>query len=248
MTQPSDRRLDPKRELSRRKLLKVLALAPSAAVLPQWALAQSAAAGLITPEVCLVQPELTEGPFYVDPGLIRRDITEGRLGQPLRMRLQVVTAACAPVADARVDVWHCDAEGVYSGVEGDQGTFLRGTQRTGADGVAEFDSIFPGWYPGRVTHVHYKVFLTDRVVLTGQMFFADATVEAVHRGHAAYAAKGAQGTSLARDRIALSAGERAVAVVAPGAGEGPLVASLVVGIDPAAETGSGMMGWLFGRG
>ena len=162
-----------------------------------------------------------------------------------------------PVADARVDVWHCDAEGIYSGVEGDQGTFLRGTQRTGADRVTGFDSIFPGWYPGRVTHVHYKVFLTDRVVLTGQMFFADATVEAVHRGHA-YVAKGALGTSLAPDRIApdriaLSAGERAVAVVAPGAGEGPLVASLVVGIDPAAETGSGMtgsgmMGWLFGRG
>ncbi len=107
------------------------------------------------------------------------------------LRLQVVTADCAPIAGARVDVWHCDAAGVYSGVQGDTGTFLRGSQDTGGDGVATFRTVFPGWYPGRVVHVHYKVFLPGgREVLTSQVFFDDAFAGEVHADHPAYEARG----------------------------------------------------------
>ena len=202
-------------------------------------------AGLISGDVCLVQPETTEGPYYIDTGLVRADITEGRAGLPLRLRLQVVTADCTAIAGARVDVWHCDAAGVYAGVDGDTGTFLRGSQMTGADGVVTFSTIFPGWYSGRVVHVHYKVFLPGGAeVLTSQVFFDDDAATAVHTGHAAYMARGVQDRSLGADRIAQAAGRGAVAQVTLG---DMAEAALVVGVDSAGPSG-GLWQRLFGRG
>ena len=97
--------------LDRRTLLKALTLAPIAAALPAALRAQVARAGLISTDVCMLSAEVTEGPFYIDPKLLRADITEGLPGLPMQLRLQVVTADCAPVQGARVDVWHCDARG-----------------------------------------------------------------------------------------------------------------------------------------
>ena len=69
---------------------------------------------------CVLMPELTEGPYYLDLDLARRDITEGRNGVPFELAVTVVDAgSCEPIEGAAVDVWHCDAEGAYSGVEGD---------------------------------------------------------------------------------------------------------------------------------
>jgi protocatechuate 3,4-dioxygenase beta subunit len=231
----------------RRSLLRALALAPAAITLPAALRAEVRAAGLVSGDVCLVQPETTEGPFYLEPALERADITEGRPGLPMLLRLQVVTADCARIAGARVDIWHCDAGGVYSGVQGDGGAFLRGTQVTDADGVAQFRTIFPGWYPGRVVHVHYKVFLPGgREVLTSQVFFDDAFAAEVHADHPAYAARGPQDTTLRADRIARSAGKGAVAQVAFEAAAGEAVAALVVGVDAVGR--SGLLDRLFGRG
>lgn len=102
---------------ARRALLKALASMPVllGGVLPAWAAKTAPRARLISSKVCVVMPETTEGPFYVDPDLVRADITEGKAGVPVELLLQVVTADCEPVKDARVDVWHCDAEGNYSG-------------------------------------------------------------------------------------------------------------------------------------
>jgi protocatechuate 3,4-dioxygenase beta subunit len=100
---------------------------------------------------CVLMPELTEGPYYLDLDLVRSDITEGRPGLPLDLRVNVVDAgSCEPIEGAAVDVWHCDAEGIYSGVDGAEGeTFCRGVQLTDAGGTAEFLTVFPGWYTGR---------------------------------------------------------------------------------------------------
>ena len=99
---------------------------------------------------------MVEGPFYFDPKLVRSDITEGKQGAPLSLTLQILEANdCAPVPDTRVDVWHTDALGLYSGYEQQQTgssegeTFLRGTRLTGGDGEVRFTTIYPGWYPGR---------------------------------------------------------------------------------------------------
>src|SRR5918998_5648209 len=95
---------------------------------------------------CALTAEQTEGPFYFDVDEIRSDIREDREGAELRLGIRVRSEACEPVPDAVVDLWHCDAEGSYS-TEPD--TWLRGAQVTDSDGVAEFTTIYPGWYPGR---------------------------------------------------------------------------------------------------
>jgi protocatechuate 3,4-dioxygenase beta subunit len=120
---------------------------------------------------CSLTPEQTEGPFYFDANKIRSDIREGHEGATLRLALQVRTAGdCKPLRDAVVDIWHCDAMGDYS-AEGQ--TFCRGAQATNSDGIAEFKTVYPGWYQGRTVHIHAKVHMDNETVLTTQLTFDD---------------------------------------------------------------------------
>lgn len=197
--------------------------------------AQARDAGLVSPNVCMIMPETTEGPYYFDPELVRRDITENRPGRPLELTIQVVDAACRPIKDARVDVWHCDAEGNYSGYRANQGgdtrgeTFLRGTQMSDALGQVHFDTIYPGWYPGRTIHIHYKVFLDQVTVLTSQIFFADDVSNRLIENTPPYNGRGRlPDTSNSRDFIARRMGDGGYAqVTETGAA---LTAALVVGV------------------
>jgi protocatechuate 3,4-dioxygenase beta subunit len=238
-------------KIDRRKLLKILAAAPAAATGFSWALAAAAKStaagagvGLITGNVCMLTPEVTEGPYYLNPGLVRADIREDRPGIPMKLRLQVVTQDCQPVEGARVDIWHCDAQGNYSGYSS-QGsdarldtsgkTFLRGTQMTDSVGIATFQTIYPGWYASRTVHIHFKVFLDKTQVLTGQIFFPDALSQYIFENAPAYG-----GRSGKRDMVNINDG------IAQQAGEGSYAAvreqtrgydaALVVGIDPKARS------------
>lgn len=133
--------------------------------------------------MCVLTPEGTEGPFYLDTDLVRSELSEGRPGVSLRLSTRVLDAAtCAPVPDAVVDVWHADATGIYSGVarEGTEGEhFLRGIQLTDEDGTVEFDTLYPGWYDRRTPHIHVKVHIDGDVVYTGQLYFAQELNDAV---------------------------------------------------------------------
>ncbi len=143
---------------------------------------------------CVVRPEQTEGPYYVDTGLNRSDIREEREGVPLELTFNVSRvvegdiSACGPLAGAVVDIWHCDALGVYSGVEDNAAgdfdtrgeTFLRGYQVTDENGTARFTTIYPGWYPGRAVHIHLKVHVGTSEAYTGQLFFDDAVTLAIY--------------------------------------------------------------------
>lgn len=139
-------------------------------------------------------PEQEEGPFYVALEKIRKDVRLGRPGVPLHLRIRVVTTAGKPVTGAACDIWHCDARGVYSDEPSEQTvgqTWLRGVQLTGADGMAEFLTIYPGHYAGRTTHIHVKVHVGGKTVgrgyrgghvsHTGQLLFDDATTTEVYR-------------------------------------------------------------------
>jgi protocatechuate 3,4-dioxygenase beta subunit len=134
---------------------------------------------------CTLTPEVTEGPYYLDLDKVRRDITEGKHGLRLDLRIKVVDAStCKAFEDAVVEIWHCDATGTYSGFsqEGTAGrTYLRGTQLTDAKGVAQFRTIYPGWYQGRAIHIHMKVHVGGHVVHTGQLFFNDSVSDRVVR-------------------------------------------------------------------
>jgi len=175
--------------LSRRSLLRLAGLAAAAvgadALKGGWLTDEAAAgpaavaSGAIS---CVLAPEQTEGPYYVANEQVRRNITEGRPGRPLTLRLAVVDAStCRPIKSAAVDVWHCDALGNYSGVDGDDGTFMRGVQRTNARGIATFRTVYPGWYQGRTVHIHVKVHVRGNVVHTGQLYFPDRVTDAVYR-------------------------------------------------------------------
>ncbi|MEA2418251.1 MAG: hypothetical protein QOE60_457 [Thermoleophilaceae bacterium] len=133
---------------------------------------------------CTLFPEATEGPFYLDLDEVRRDVTEGRPGLRLDLRIKVVNAStCKPMERAAVEIWHADAGGTYSGFsqEGTAGkTYLRGVQVTGPHGVAQFGTIYPGWYQGRAIHIHLKAHVRGRTH-TGQLFFNDSVSDRVVR-------------------------------------------------------------------
>jgi protocatechuate 3,4-dioxygenase beta subunit len=176
--------------ISRRTSLASLGgLVAGAVGLGGWRAVEEAGAGPAAVEAglvsCVLAPEQTEGPYYVDDAAIRRNVTEGRPGVGLTLRLIVVNASsCKPIKGASVEIWHCDAGGVYSGVS-QQGTeserFLRGVQRTDAKGVAIFRTIYPGWYQGRTVHIHTMVHIGGNVVHTGQLYFSDAITDAVYK-------------------------------------------------------------------
>lgn len=157
---------------------------------------------------CTLYPQQTEGPFYIDLDSLRRDITEGKAGMPLSVVVKVQSESCTPLKDVAVDLWHCDADGIYSGFSGQLGgldttgeTFLRGTQVTDADGVAEFDCIYPGWYPGRTTHIHFKVHTSSTTEATSQLYFPEDVTTEIY-ATSPYDARGPKDTPNAGDGIA----------------------------------------------
>jgi len=169
---------------------------------------------------CVLSPEVTEGPYWIDNNLTRRDITEGRPGLPLELVLAVQDAkTCTAIKGADVELWHCDAVGVYSGYESgspggpggqhaaptDSDRYLRGHQKADADGRVRFLTIYPGWYRGRTPHIHLKVHVGGSVVHTGQLFFDEKTTAAAYR-HAPYKSHGQPDTSHAEDMIYAQAG------------------------------------------
>jgi protocatechuate 3,4-dioxygenase beta subunit len=157
-----------------------------------------------------------EGPYYLDVGQMRAEIAEGRPGVPLEIAFAIRDEAGAPFDSARIDVWHCDALGRYSGFpgQGDDGkldlrgeTFLRGTQLADAEGRVGFASVYPGWYPGRTAHVHFKVIDGATTRLTSQFFLPDAVSEYLYLNVSAYRRDRLRDTLNATDGIALAAGE-----------------------------------------
>jgi protocatechuate 3,4-dioxygenase beta subunit len=167
-------------------------------------------AGLVS---CVLTPEMTEGPFYLEGDKVRRDVREGRPGVPLLLRTTVLdVSSCKPIRAAAVDIWQCDAGGTYSGFaqEGSDGqTFMRGIQRTDGKGVASFATVYPGWYEGRTVHIHVRVYLGGSVVHTGQLFFPDALTDAVYR-RAPYNRRPGRTTRNATDSIFRNGGARSM--------------------------------------
>lgn len=147
---------------------------------------------------CAPTRDSGEGPFYFDPDLVRSDITAGSEGAPLELSIDVLrTGDCATLADARFDLWHADAIGLYSGYESQPGTgepspsvadatFLRGTQYTDDAGRVRFRTVYPSWYRGRTPHLHFKVFVGDDEVVASQLFLPDEFNEEVFAGFEPY--------------------------------------------------------------
>ena len=192
-------------DLNRRDALKTIGGAGLAAVFGARALdflgkdAQAAT-------TCLLTPEVTEGPYWVENSLTRRDVRAGKAGLPLVLRFTILNAkTCRVIKNADVEIWHCDALGNYSAVNGASSRFLRGHQKSNASGKAEFLTIFPGWYRGRTPHIHMKVHVGGNEIHTGQIFFNERITAAVYK-QAPYSSRGAYDTPHSADNIYEQAG------------------------------------------
>lgn len=176
------------------------------------------AAELAAARACALIPEETAGPYPLasvldDSSKVRRDITEGLPGVPLTLTLKLVNVnqSCAAIANAAVYLWHCDKDGVYSGysqpghdTRGE--TFMRGVQVSNAKGLLRFTTIYPGWYAGRITHLHFQVYLhgdtSAPATATSQIALPQAVTQTVYAS-TLYAAHGQNTsvTSFAQDNV-----------------------------------------------
>jgi len=174
---------------------------------------------------CIARPQQTEGPFFVDTGLNRSDIRSDPAtgavapGLPLQLTFSVSrfgAGGCAPLVNAHVELWQCDAAGVYSGFR-DGGSnaagqkFLRGYQVTDGSGAARFTTIYPGWYPGRTVHLHFMIRVGHstlrREEFTSQLYFDDTLTDRVH-ALAPYASRGPRTVKNGTDGIYRSGGSQ----------------------------------------
>ena len=182
--------------LTRREVLATLGGAAMLSSTPGRVAQRFLGRGLWLPS-CVVRPAQTEGPYFVDTRLDRSDIrsdpASGAVseGIPLELTFRVSRmdgASCAPFPDVLVDVWQCDALGVYSGVKDINGLFdtagkqfLRGHQRTDAGGRATFQTIMPGWYQGRAVHIHFKLRVAPAEAqgreFTSQLYFDEKLLD-----------------------------------------------------------------------
>jgi protocatechuate 3,4-dioxygenase beta subunit len=200
------------RILTRREILAYMGVS-GAARLAGWPLVHANGTtdvGGVHRRSCIARPQQTAGPFFIDERLHRSDIRsdpatgEERPGVPLDLTFtvsQLLAGSCSPLASAAVDIWHCDALGVYSDV--DDGSirtagqkFLRGYQVTDASGAARFRTIYPGWYPGRTVHVNFKVRTRNSnggYEFTSQVYFPEELTDQVH-ARAPYSSKGRRTT------------------------------------------------------
>lgn len=196
--------------MNKREFLKTGGLLGVASILPSGGLmaGEDGADG-----ACVLIPSETAGPFPLDltanSFYFRQDIREDRNGVPFTVRLRVLGLNnCLPMTNVRVNIWLCDKDGVYSGYTGQQGglnttglTFLRGYQITDANGEVEFTTIFPGWYTGRVCHIHFQVYVSSSYAAISQLTFPVAAKQAIYAANPTLYTNGADPTAIASDNI-----------------------------------------------
>jgi protocatechuate 3,4-dioxygenase beta subunit len=215
--------MDPfqRQRLTRRKLL-ALAGAGTATLIAAPVFGQAGAA-----LACIATPEQTEGPYFVDEHLLRSDIRSDpadgsvREGAPLALAMSVTAIGndgCKPLAGALVDLWQCDAQGLYSdaanpGFNTRGKKFLRGYQVTDAEGRVRLTTIYPGWYPGRAVHIHFKIRTDPKAgpprEFTSQFFFDEALTDRIH-SQGPYAKRGPQRLTNTDDFLFRDGGSRLI--------------------------------------
>lgn len=200
---------------------------------------------------CALIPSETAGPYPLDLSqnatMFRTDIRETQVGVMHTIRLRIIgTINCAPIQNARVDLWHCSVHGYYSGYttnahQGTQNhvgeTFLRGIQMTDVNGEVEFITIFPGWYPGRISHMHFQVFLSSVLQVTSQFTFPIVEKDVIYTTIAPYSTYGADPQTFASDNVFSDGSAYQVATLTPNTVSGGYDSFLEIGINGSGTTG-----------
>lgn len=197
--------------MKRGDFLKGIGLAGAGSILPMSkaaAFSNTVAKGTS----CVLIPTETEGPFPLDLTLnstfFRQDVRESQQGVPLYLKIKVNGLGdCMPRPNVRVNIWHCTKDGIYSGYNNAQNpgdanaTYLRGYQMTDANGEVNFTTIFPGWYSGRVCHIHFQVWVSSVYKAVSQLTFPVSEKNALYAANSGLYTKGADPMTPDTDNI-----------------------------------------------
>lgn len=192
---------------------------------------------------CTLIPAETAGPFPLDLSAnafyLRQDVRENRTGTQLNLRMKIIGLGnCEPMPNVRVNIWQCDKDGNYSGYGSQSAfTYLRGYQMADANGEVEFITVFPGWYPGRVCHIHFRVYVSASYAAISQLTFDHNTTNAIYAANAALYTKGADPLTPATDNLFSDGYALQLATLTPNAQTGGYDSYLEVTIQ-----GTGVVG------
>lgn len=235
--------------MNKREFLKAGGLLSLASIMP---VAKMLAGKMpnVNAGTCVLIPSETAGPFPLDltanSYYFRQDIRENKTGVQLNLRLKIIgDVNCLPMSNLRVNIWHCDKDGLYSGYSqnnnpGQAGlTYLRGYQFTDANGEVEFITIFPGWYSGRICHIHFQVYVSSSYAAVSQLSFDIATKQAIYAANSALYTNGADPMTFANDNVFSNGYTYQLASLTPNTITGGYDAYLEVTIQGSGVTGLG---------
>lgn len=199
---------------------------------------------------CVLIPTETAGPFPLDltenSAFFRTDIRESKTGVLLQLKLKIIgNNNCLPLQNVRVNVWHCDKDGLYSGYsqtnnQGQAGlTYLRGYQFTDANGEVTFTTILPGWYTGRICHIHFQVYVSSSYSAISQLTFDIPTKNTIYANNATLYTKGADPMTLSSDNIFADGYDYQIATLTPNSSTGGYDSYLEVTVQGSGVTGLG---------
>lgn len=233
--------------MNRKNFLKLSGLVGATAVLPKL-VSSPQPEKVASPPDCTLIPSETAGPFPLDltenTFYFRQDVRETSQGVQLNVRLKINGLEnCLPMPNLRVNIWHCSNVGLYSGYSSNMNagqaglTYLRGYQFTDSNGEAEFITAFPGWYNGRICHIHFQVFVNSSYAAISQLTFPIDTKNALYAANPSLYPKGADPKTFASDNIFSDGHNYQLATLTPNATTGGYDTYLEVTIQ-----GTGLVG------
>lgn len=236
--------------MNRKDFLRMAGLAGVTPLFNGVSNARNTQANELPPDTCILIPSETAGPFPLDltanTAFFRQDIRETKTGVRLNVKLKIIGVNnCAPMQNVRVNIWHCDKDGLYSGYNvtnnaGQAGlTYLRGYQFTNANGEVEFTTIFPGWYQGRICHIHFQVYVSSSYSAISQLTFPIATKNSIYTNNATLYTKGSDPMTLASDNIFSDGYTYQMATLTPNTTTGGYDTYLEVAVQGAGTVGLG---------
>ena len=229
--------------MKRKDFLRGFGIAGLGTMLPKPSIAGRRALSGPQPPNCVLIPGETAGPFPLDltdnQTFFRQDVREDRTGVRHDLKIRIIGLEnCLPMPNVRVNIWHCDKDGLYSGYQTQVGeTYLRGYQITDANGEVNFITVFPGWYNGRICHIHFQAYVSSVYAAISQLTYPIAEKNQIYADNASLYTKGEDPLSFSQDGVFADGYTYQLASLTPNTETGGYDSYLEVTIQGSGLTG-----------